>query len=1713
MSRTVRLKKKLLSAMVLLVFFTTTLLSTTAFAIDLSNEKTIYTVATAHLDTQWNWDVKTTINNYISKTLVNNFNLFEKYPDYNFSFEGAFRYALMKEYYPEQYQQMKDYIAQGRWHVTGSSWDAGDVNVPSSEALMRNILYGNEYFKDEFGKTSTDIFLPDCFGFGYTLPSIAHHMGLKGFSTQKLSWGSAFGIPFDIGRWYGVDGNYVLAALNPGSYSSSVTRSVSTDPTWVDRVNDNGSEYGLYAAYKYYGTGDTGGSPTDGSVNYVQQDIEKGFDPTTGIQVLSAPADQIFRDITPEQASLLPSWDNELLMTTHGTGCYTSRTISKRWNRQNELLADATERAGVMADWLGGAPYPKEKLDEAWKRFIWHQFHDDLTGTSLPSAYMISWNDYVLSLNQFAEELTNGVGAIANAMDTSASGIPVVVYNPVSKARKDVVEAKVTFPAGVPEAVRVYDPDGNEVPSQLGAAEGDMATVLFLADMPSMGFKTYDIVPSESPCSIPTGLEITGSTLENDSYRVTVNSDGDISGVYDKVHDRELLAAPSRLEILDDNSTTWPSWEIMYHDVTSAPKAYVSGPAEIEIVEEGPVRVSLKIKRKALGSTYEQVIRLTAGDDKQRVDIDNKVGWYTKAANLKAAFPLAVSNSKATYDLGLGTIQRGNNTSSMYEVPAQQWADLTDTSGEYGVSILNDCKYGWDKPDDNTLRLTLIHTPEGAYGGNHQDTQDFGENRFTYSIYGHAGDWADGDTVTQAEGLNQPLKVFQTVSHTGSLGKEASFLNVSHPNVTVKAVKLAENGSEYIVRLQETSGNPSSGILLSVGDGIESAREVNGAEDPVGAAAVEDGKLRFDIGKYEPKTFALTLAEPSAAVGAPVSEPVELPYNKDVVTFNGDKEDGALDALENSIPAELLPDSIVSGGIEFETGPRTDGRNNAVACGGQEISIPAGYGQVYLLAASTAGDTEAEFKVNGDPVRLNIQDYKQYVGQWDLHAEGITGYIKRDPVAWAATHTHNPNVTTPSSPIPAPGNSAYDFIYMFKYRIDLPEGENTITLPDDEDILVFAMTASDNGNGNTVPAGALYDEKVPPALYKLTVVNGTGSGYYPEGVTVEVAAAVPVGYTFKEWTGPVADSYSPVTTVTVGTEPVTVTAVLNSLGTNIALGKTATASSFVNGEGPEKTVDGSSSPYSGGNNSKWCATGSGDKWLKLDLGQEYAINRWIVRHAGDGGESPSWNTRDFKLQRSDDGSAWTDVDIVTNNTANITDRVTNPFTARYVRLYITKPTNTSDSAARIYEIELYAYNIGTLVPLTVIGGTGSGEYPEGSEISVSATIPEGYFFRQWTGPVADPYSVDTTVTMGSEPVTVQATFARHGSNLALNKPVTASGYVSAGEAPGKAVDGIGNTKWCHNTPDFPDKWLSVDLGQEYTIERWVVKHAGFGGENTSWNTRDFKLQRSDDGSAWTDVDVVSGNTANVTNRVLDTPFTARYVRLVTMAPTSSSDPAARIYEFELYAPLLSDAELEADDTVLERNQTAGIALTPRALTYSDEAVDLIGGDPVVEYFSSTPDAISVKDGVIMAKNTGTSQVYAEVTIDGVTVESNKIDITVTVSCESIRRLIDGFEESGELSGPLVPQLVNSLKQTEKFYNEMKLFQAVKHMQNFIKHLNNPPMDRWISDETKEILNLDAFALIGNLAEKMNVEAEIPEPAGPEDVEENTEENMERGQQQ
>lgn len=716
-----------------------------------------YLVSNAHFDSQWNWDVQRSILEYIPKTLNQNLHLLSQYPDYVFNFEGGIKYQWMKEYYPHQYELIKRYIREGRWHITGSTWDATDPNIPSAESFTRNILYGQHFYRSEFGVEGTDIFLPDCFGFGWTLPTIAAHSGLIGFSTQKLMWrhrpfyGSSK-IPFEIGLWQGIDGSRIMAVMDAHNYT---TKWRYEDLSQSDYLSGITSKSPIRTVYHYYGTGDTGGAPTIESVRAVEAGVH-GDGP---VEILSATSDQLFKDYLPYDAHPeLPVWDGELLMDVHATGCYTSQAAMKLYNRRNELLADAAERSAVAADWLGGVSYPRELLTEAWKRVIWHQFHDDLTGTSIPRAYEFSWNDELLSLQQFAGVLTTSVGSVTRSLRTDVKGTPVVVYNAAGFPVRNLVEATVPSRS---DRVTVYDARGERVPHQILGFENGLLHVLFSAEVPAAGYAVYEVRGGGSR-TVASGLKAEDRTLENSIYRLTLDANGDICSIEDKRSGRELVEKGKsiRLALFTKNeSFSWPAWEILKKTLDADPEP-ICGDVKIRVAEQGPVRASLCVERTHGESTFRQYITLTEGGQDDRIDIVNEVDWASTDALLKAEFPLSVSNPKATYDLGVGSVARGNNTDTAYEVYAQQWADLTAEDGSYGVSVLNDCKYGWDKPDDHTLRLTLLHTPSTRGGYSYQNRQDYGHHIFTYSIVGHDGDFRRGGTVRKAEVLNQPLRAF-----------------------------------------------------------------------------------------------------------------------------------------------------------------------------------------------------------------------------------------------------------------------------------------------------------------------------------------------------------------------------------------------------------------------------------------------------------------------------------------------------------------------------------------------------------------------------------------------------------------------------------------------------------------------------------------------------------------------------------------------------------------------------------------------------------------------------------------------------------------------------------------------------------------------------------------------------------------------------------------
>jgi alpha-mannosidase len=607
---------------------------------------------------------------------------------------------------------------------------------------------------------------------------------------------------------------------------------------------------------------------------------------------------------------------------------------------------------------------------------------------------------------------------------------------------------------------------------------------------------------------------------------VHIDASGDVDSIFDKSIHRELLSSPIRLAISTDAPQQFPAWNMDFDQEQAAPRSYVSGPATIRIVENGPVRVALQVSRETEGSHFVQTIRLSAGAAGDRVEFQNAIDWRTKAANLKAVFPLTATNKSATYNWEVGTVQRPTAKPNQFEVGSHYWIDQTDHSGAWGTMILTNTKNGSDKRDDQTIRLTLLRTPgfpasvtpEQAAHRAYSDqlSQDWGHHEILYGLTGHKGDWSHDQTDWQAYRLSTPLLAFTTAHHPGPLGRSFSLVHIDNPSIRILALKKAETSGDIILRLVELHGKEAPGVHVNFAVPIQSATETDGQERPERAASAKGGALDVSFTPYQPRTFALHLGDPPARVRAVTSEPVTLSYDRAVASQDDTHSNGGFDAKGDAMPAEMLPAVLHFDGTTFHLAPGGANNLNAVTAKGQTISLPEGdFNRLYILAASANGDREAIFRTGAISSTLDIEDWTGFIGQWDTrlwkaapdmvmvgkpgrreplrtdwavsanHAKwnledhgsltwsprypddylGLApGYIKRAPLAWYASHYHTPDGL----------NQPYAYSYLFGYSIGLPPHTKTLTLPDDPAIRILAITIA-RTRPAVLPAHPLYD--------------------------------------------------------------------------------------------------------------------------------------------------------------------------------------------------------------------------------------------------------------------------------------------------------------------------------------------------------------------------------------------------------------------------------------------------------------------------------------------------------------------------------------------------------------------------------------------------------------------------------------------------------------
>lgn len=1099
---------------------------------------TVYLLPISHLDTQWRWTVRETAAALLPRTVRENAAAFERFPAYRVNFDGAFRYRLLAEHHPESFAEVRRWVDAGRWCVAGATWDAMDVNLPSVESLVRHVLYGRRWFREHLGRDPRDLFLPDCFGFGAHVPVVAAHCGLVGFATSKLrrfdDVRAALGVPFPLGWWEGFDGSRLLAALDPGGYGELLRVPPAEDPEIREQLRRHQALLGTGVAVRFFGIGDRGGAPPVQSLETLQRAVEAD----APIKTVAAGSDETFQRLASElPAERLPVWRGELLLREHGTGCYTSQQAMKRWNARNERLAAAAERAAAAAAWLGGMDYPAARLREAWQRFLWHQFHDDLTGTSIPEAYRISWHDEALAASTFRSVLRGAVTTVARGLDTRAAGVPLVVFNPVPRRRRQLVTARVPWRSG--RQVAVIGPDGEAVPAQLepdGALErGGAATngsahetslradfanaagvrgeqqtmvVRFLAELPPLGFAVFDVREQDTAPAVVADAELRSLPrgLESSRYQLLFDGDGNLSSLHDRALGRELLAAPLHLELFRDRSFRFPAWEVHWEDLERGAVATVGGPATIRALPSGPAAVAFEVRRRLGRSTFVETYRLSAMADAP-VELTIEGQWRHRGRLLKLSLNAAASARDAVYDMGVAGVPRPPASASLYEVPAQSWADLADESGGWGVAMLVDRAGGWDHPAKHILRRTLVRTPSVGRRFRHQGLQDLGAHRWELRLAGHRGNWRTGDVPALAEFARHPPLPFVVEPSAGPLGRTWSFLAVEGGELA--ALKEHEDGGEWVLRLLDPSGRGGSARVAFAAAAATDGRLLDGCEDattdeapPLAAATGEAagtgpvslnevtrhrdattlepgeraGELVMGRPPFRPVTLGLRLTPPPLPLQTARTAALDLPLDQTVVTRQGESCGGGFGPRRVAAPAELWPASLAVEGVPFRLAAGGASGAQALAAHGQQLRFPtAGWQALWLLLASAAGELRSETTLvpSRAAISLVVPSAVEPLAQED-HATGLVagplaiwrlqpGYARAATVAWTADHAHDTGGR----------DLAYTQISIFAAPVPLDPETSEIRLPTMPELLVFAATlVADGGSAESAEPNA-----------------------------------------------------------------------------------------------------------------------------------------------------------------------------------------------------------------------------------------------------------------------------------------------------------------------------------------------------------------------------------------------------------------------------------------------------------------------------------------------------------------------------------------------------------------------------------------------------------------------------------------------------------------
>ena len=786
-----------------------------------------------HIDVAWWWTVAQT-REKVCRSFATVLKLMDEYPHYRFMSSQPQLYAFLKERHPELYARIRQRVAEGRWEPEGGMWVEADCNLTSGESLVRQFIHGKRFFKDEFGVDCRILWLPDVFGYSGALPQIMKQCGIQYFMTTKLAWNQFNKMPYDTFRWRGIDGTEILTHLIT---TLGVGQPVKNFFTTYNGMLHPDALIGGWQRYQQkeinndilvsYGYGDGGGGPTRAMLENSDR-MEKGV---TGLpRVRQAFARTYFDELNArvQGSNRLPVWEGELYFEYH-RGTYTSMARNKRSNRKAELHMMDLELLSVLAQ--DRLPYPAQEMDGMWKTILLNQFHDILPGSSIHEVYEVTKREYEALERQISALRGERLAALAAPSDA------VTVFNTKGFASDEAVCL------GQLDAAALVDADGARYPVQQ-TAEGAVA---FLPALPAKGWRAYSVSNQPEPCAAPFALA-DDHHLETHYYTVELDENGLLSRLYDKENRREVLRPGQRgnlMRMYEDKPIYYDNWDIdiyyteKYWDVTEL--------TSLRWTDVGAVSATLELERCVSSSLIRQKIRFYANS--RRIDFETYVDWHEHQHLLKVHFPVDVHTDEATFEIQFGNLKRKVHTNTSWDVArfescGQKWMDLSE--GHYGVSLLNDCKYG-HSVKDGSIGLTLIKS-----GIEPNPTTDQEEHFFTYALYPHAEGWQQAGTVREAYRLNQPALSVRG----GQAGTEYSLASVQPANVILETVKQAEDGNGVIVRLYETE-NARTEACLTWNRPIASVEECNCIEEKQADAAFASARIPFVIKPYEIKTFRI----------------------------------------------------------------------------------------------------------------------------------------------------------------------------------------------------------------------------------------------------------------------------------------------------------------------------------------------------------------------------------------------------------------------------------------------------------------------------------------------------------------------------------------------------------------------------------------------------------------------------------------------------------------------------------------------------------------------------------------------------------------------------------------------------------------------------------------------------------------------------------------